>query len=198
MKPRTIIIGLVAISISFHPASAQQRQPRMSFGVIGGGNVSIDRVDLTERAWHAGAIAELRSGLPGVSFRFEALYFSSTFPPGFVTDSIGTVIGELTQGERLIGGTANAVFRARFVERSTQLYVIGGVGVFGIQQHTEWPAGRLTLPIEMRPGVNAGAGVETRVRRLTAFAEARYHVVRRAAHTRPLKMVPVSLGLRVR
>jgi hypothetical protein len=199
-----IIIGLVAISSAFESASAQGHEPHeVSLGLMGGGSPPIGSLLLgIERPWHAGAIAELRSSFPGVSFRFEASYFSRSTSPAVAIDSIGGVMGEVAAGQRVVGGIANAVFRAPFGTRSIQTYAIVGIGVFGIQTYSEGPGPtgpwRLTLPLEIRPGLNAGLGVETTIRRVTAFAEARYHAVRQAVRTPTLQMVPLSVGFRVR
>ena len=205
MRAPLLVVTAVVFCATAHAAGAQKDTRRaLSLGLVGGASFPVGRWSSSlERAPHAAAVIEVRSPYAGVALRFEGTYDSFRMPSlGLVSDSVGGSLGVMTGSMRLLGGTANVVLRAPHREAPVRGYVIGGVGVFRVQSHTEAPGphGRIrnAASARTRSGINAGLGVEGSWERVTAFAELRYHYVRGVFDSSPLRMMPLNLGLALR
>lgn len=205
MRARGFAAAILVALCTAAPSSAAQEnaRPELSWGLVAGASFPVGGVRRTlKSAPHVGATLEVRTRYPGVSLRLQGTYDSfRAHPLVLVIDSVGETIGTMTGGMRLLGGTANVVFRAPYRDDPVRLYLIGGVDVFRVQRHFEAPTehgrSRYTDRARIRTGANAGLGVEVPRERVTAFAELRYHFVRGVLDRSALRVVPLSLGLRI-
>jgi hypothetical protein len=200
-----IAATLVAVCTAARSTAAQENdRPELSWGLAGGASFPVGGVrKALKSSAHAAATLEVRTPYPGVALRLEGTYnyFRDRLPAMVVADSVGQSIGTITGGMRLLGVTANVVFRGPYREDPVRPYLVGGVGVFRVQRHSDFVAehGRLryTERARIRTGANAGLGLEVPRERVTAFAELRYHFVRGVFDRSALRIVPLSLGLRI-
>ena len=202
MRTMTAVLSALVFSSGVATsASGQEAMDRVSWGVLGGKSFPTGPSIGMKHGHYVGALAEISWRNPGRALRFEVMSTMLQFAPTSASDSVGQHIGEVTGGFRLRAATANLVLRT---ERKSAVhsYLIAGVGAFGVHTRLEVPqasgSSSHTTPVRMRVGFNAGLGLALSLGRVTALTEARYHAVLHRYDQPELRMIPVSLGVRVR
>ncbi len=178
---RGAVVGL-AVMLSAQTAQAQA----MSYGVGGGLVVPTGTLsDGTSTGWSGSALVRVQ---PPAS------------PLGLEVDAFYTRFGlEGVDGhDRMIGGTANAVFAFPGASMARP-YLIGGVGLYNSKVSID---GLGSSDPSTKFGLNAGAGFDFGFGKAKLFAEARFHAIMKAlpdASTGDEKaayMIPLTVGLR--
>lgn len=174
-SPRPAALALAAALAAPAAARAQLPVPGVnpfSFGVEAGPAFPVGGIgDALNTGFTVGALAEARLPALPIGVRVEAEY--ARFGVKNESDNV-----------RVFSGTANAVLRLSPVALSlVRPYLIGGVGIYGVNQGQGAKA-----------GVNIGGGVSVPLVAVTAFADVRYTRVFTDAPR--LNYVPLRVGVR--
>ena len=200
MRPSIgILTGLILCSTIAPTASGQDAESKVSWGLVGGGSFPISSSRFLDQGLHLGALVELTWSRPWRAVRLEATLTELGFPAYPAFDENFQHAGEITGGLQVRGAMANLILRA-VGEASVRSYFIGGLGVFRVQSRFELrPRGeRFALESRTRVGLNAGLGLQASRGRATLLAEGRYLAILHKVDQPELRMIPVSLGLRLR
>jgi opacity protein-like surface antigen len=188
MKCPKILAGLALASVlGAAPAMAQGAE----FSLGGGIGIPLsDFDDVAKLGWH---------GLAGVSF------VPTGSPVGIQVDGQyqqykldEDVVGTGSLKDRLIFGTANAVYKFNTAEGTRfRPYLIGGGGVYNLKTTGESDLGGVidTDNSVTKFGLNAGAGFDFKAGSAGLFLEGRFHNVFTEGSN--LTFIPITIGVRL-
>ena len=192
------VISLVLASGAVAVAPGQDTPPRVSWGLHGAMALQIGPPDVLDPGYQGTAFVEVPWPAAFRALRLEAMYTVLPYSPGIAIDSIGQPMGEVHNTVRLRAIALNLIVR-RSDWSVVRPYLVAGAGVFRVDVRVEAPGyGVGITPAVNRVGGNAGLGFESSLRRVTLFAEARYHAVLHREDQSELRFVPVTFGVRVR
>lgn len=192
-----VALSLVLFSGALAVAPGQETLPRASWGLHGAIALPVGPSHGLDPGYQGTAFVEVPWPRAFRALRLEAIYTAIPFPAGTASDSLGQLVGELDGTVRLRAIALNLI--ARRSDRPVRPYLVAGAGVFRVNYRIEGPRTEVvTSPAVTRVGGNVGLGCETSLRRVTLFAEARYHTVLHGGEQEELRLVPVTFGLRVR
>ena len=132
----------------------------------------------------ADALVEARLPLLPIGLRFEGGY--TRFGSKINNTPGGTFVGSGTSdyNVHMVSGSANAVLRLSPIALSlVRPYLIGGVGIYGLNQN-----------LGTKAGVNVGGGLSLPLVAVTAFADLRY--TRVFTEGASVNFVPLRVGVR--
>jgi len=188
MKRLTCVLSGATLALLLGTAPAYAQGAEFSLG--GGVGLPLgDFDDAAKLGWH---------GLAGVSF------VPANSPVGFQIDGQyhqynldEDVIGGGDLKDRLIFGTANAVYRFSTAEGTRfRPYLIGGGGVYNLKTTGDDDLGGVidTDNSATKFGINAGAGFDVKAGNAGLFIEGRFHnVFTEGSNT---TFIPITLGIR--
>ncbi|MES2178842.1 MAG: hypothetical protein V4550_13355 [Gemmatimonadota bacterium] len=180
---RPIVLAMLAASVSFHEAAAQQSGPPTAppprtqsdyyvplFGVTGAISIPVGRLSDDHAAGYgAGGLVEYAvSGQP-YSLRGEVTLQHFPLKSGRTGDASNL----LSVGSTII---------YRLDQTTTQGFVSGGIAIYNATHEGT------------RPGFNLGGGVEIPLTGFSAIAEVRLHVM--LADAKPIMAIPLTVGVR--
>ena len=177
---RLVSALLVVVAL---PAAAQMKP---TFGVSAGASFPTgDFGDAFKSGYNVNALLGFRPPVSPVGFRIEGMYSRFDFK--------GTNAGGVHTN--MLAGIGNVVIGGGGPEGTVHPYAIGGVGIYNLKT----AANGTESPGETKAGFNIGAGLDLPLSGITAFVEARYHIVLTGSGTdggSNTAFVPVSVGVR--
>ena len=191
------VISLVLASGAVAVAPGQDTPPRVSWGLHGAVAIPTRPSYDMKPGYQGTAFVEVPWPAAFRALRLEAIYTALPYSAGFASDSIGQPLGEVNGTVRLRAIALNLIVR-RSDWSLVRPYLVAGAGVFRVDHRIEWIRTEAFTPAVNRVGGNLGLGFETPLRRVTFFAEARYHAVLHREDQGELRFVPVTFGVRVR
>lgn len=187
----SLLAALAATTLAAAPASAQQVERPVRFGVLVGGNVPTgDFSDGgAETGWHVTGLVEFRPAAFPVGLRGEIGYLS------FGVDeeqALGEPVDGVDASANVIPFTVNAVLPLS-PGSAANFYLIGGLG--GYRLEAEADAGEFTISDSQTDfGLNGGVGLALPLGRADLLLEARYHSI--FTEDSNTNFIPISIGLR--
>jgi hypothetical protein len=167
-------IGILAVAFS-SPASAQVND-EFSWGLTAGAAVPVKELNKEHQTGVSAGITFAFGGV-GQMFGIRADGMINRFPA-----KSGTNAGNA----RILGGTLNLVYSLFGSEN--RLYVIGGVGAYGIRPDVKGQESKTDF------GTNGGIGLW--LPGISSFIEARYHHFYRAfPDKKAAPFVPITIGI---
>ncbi|HET7601321.1 MAG TPA: outer membrane beta-barrel protein [Gemmatimonadales bacterium] len=162
-------------------AGSAEAQVPIQFGI--GGGVTIpggSTSDFLKTGWNAQALVRFRPAASPVGFQIDGMYQELKFDPSGGKDQI-------------ISGTGNLVYSFP-VSAETQFrpYIIAGGGIYNINPK---PDVGPDISSQTKFGINAGAGFDINVSRVTVYAEGRFHNVF-ISNGDDAKLIPITVGLK--
>jgi opacity protein-like surface antigen len=193
---RLAIHGILLAAVPTVAAAQRRQAPPVAIGALSGASVvTSEPGDSYGTGVQVGALAELRTPVDWLAVRLDLGYRHFGMESFSAIDQNGRPTGEqYRQRMRLLSGTADVVVRIPDLRTRVRPYALAGVGryrrAYRIEPSGGGEAGSASFSSN---GVNAGAGLEAALSRVTVFAEARYERLRHAQ----LALVPISVGVRV-
>lgn len=182
--PGMLTMGLAAAALVAAPAAAQSLDTRTTMFTLGAG-VSFPQGDALDDTNTGVAVIgglTFRPATLPATFRLEAMYTRFGFDEVTISDPEGSLSFDGSVG--IVAGTINAIVGPAASPSGLRPYVIGGVGVYNVNQDfdIEFSGGEGGGAIsgsedETAFGLNGGAGLDFPLGRLRGFIEARYHFV---------------------
>jgi opacity protein-like surface antigen len=180
---RVSLVAVAAIALVSAPASSLRAQSLddrvVQVGLMGGltsaaGNLSTP----TTHAGNAGALVTVGAPSSHLRFRLDAQWQQlSGKSYGGALECPGCVGTFRHRNYRVLDATANAVLQGTLAA-PVSVYVIGGVGVYGVRGTTVIRQGDLVASgssSATRFGLNGGVGTSVRVGNIATFFEVRFH-----------------------
>jgi hypothetical protein len=193
-----VALSLVLFSGALAVAPGQEALPRASWGLHGAIALPVGASHVLDPGYQGTGFVEVPWPTAFRTLRLEAIYTALPYSVGIASDSLGQPLGELHATVRLRAIALNLILR-RSDQAVVRPYLVAGAGVFRVDFRTEGLRGEVATSAAVnRVGGNAGLGFETYLRRVTLFAEARYHTVLHREDQVELRFVPVTFGVRVR
>lgn len=183
MKRMTWLVGIASLAAMPVLAQAQSTDSRpISFGVSGGASIPMgDLGDVADVGYNLGAhVLLMPASMTHLSFRGDVSFDRWSYK--------GTGAGLINAKSRVLGVTANAIFKSA-QEMAIKPYVIGGGGLYNGKVTSDVLDGKS----ESKLGLQGGGGLEFKLSGFTTFVEAKYVNVFGDAS---LSYLPVTFGIR--
>ena len=194
--PRLAIHSVLLAAVPIVATAQRREAPPVAVGALSGASVvTSEPGDSYRTGVQVGALAELRTPVDWLAVRLDLGYRHFGMQSFSAIDQNGRPTGEeYRQRMRLLSGTADVVVRIPDLRARVRPYALAGVGRYRRAYRIAASDGREIGSARFSSnGVNAGAGLEAALTRVTVFAEARYERVRHAQ----LGLVPIDIGIRV-
>jgi hypothetical protein len=198
MHRSPVVVAMVSLVLCAVPVAGQSSAPSLSahFGIMGGATVPLsDLRTAANTGFNAGGLVEFTSTHTSLGFRLDAQYQRLK---GKTEEVAGNDFRRTDF--RFIDVTANATWSVP-MSNPTQLYVIGGPGVY--QEHARDQTNN-GLNVSTKLSLNGGAGVRFPIGKRSGFLEARYHYIYHGSHINKfllhgtpehsLQMLPITAG----
>ena len=180
---RTIFSVAAALAFVASASIAQAQMP-ISVGVAAGASLPTGTLgDATKTGWNALATVAMQAPIMPVGLRMDGMYNQLS------GKTIESVAGPKVN---VMGVNANVVYALPGV--MVKPYLIGGAGWYNSKADVDGAESQNNL------GFNAGVGTKFALSGMSAFAEARWHVVPKMIETgtdeyQSGQFVPISFGL---
>jgi opacity protein-like surface antigen len=183
MNRISLVAAAVTIAVSAHPTSVRSQSftgRPIQVGLMGGFTKPAgDLSPVSDHSGNAGVLVTFGAPVSHLRFRLDGQWQQITgkVNGGGQLTCVSCTSTSLQRNYRILDATANAVYGGT-LSGPVSLYVIGGVGVYGVRGTTLIHQGDEHTSESVsatRFGFNGGAGASVRVGHVATFIEASFH-----------------------